>query len=619
VLASCGGGGGESIPSTYAVSVKVTSEIRAGEVFKFSLGAQSSTVTQGGVAVPFGTALAGGAAYTVSQTDGPRSCTASANRSGTVAAGPIEVTMDCGAPAANVSVSGQFHAPLGTQVVLQLNGGDDLSLTMPAAAGSADAYNLLPFSFATQQASGAAYQVTVKTAPSGLACSVFKGATGTFPATAANLRVGCEYRMDHVSRNADGTVRGTYFESSAPVIGGAASAVGRTVDGYGEGRFLAFVSSAVGLGGSTGAHRQVYWRDRLTGETLLISASAAALEGNGDSFAPAISADGLTVAFESYASNLVTGDSNGVRDVFVWSSSNRTVGAQRVSVSPGGAEGNAESFEPTLSGDGRVVAFSSGASNLTAGVSGISTINVYRRDIGAGTTTLVSAAAGVGVGGSRPMLSEDGNRLAFCSFASNLVVGDTNGLWDIFVHDVAAGTLSRVSLTSTGGERNQGTESASRVVSPTISGNGRYVAYATTATNVVAGDTNNAQDVFVVDTQSGSVVRASVGVAGAQGDADSPVGQGERVALSYDGNWVAFSTLASNLGTGANNVVLRNWVSGQTQTLPSQTGSSVGVPSLSRTAAYVAFGAGSALDPRFAGSGLFASFTGLSRAWWWFD
>ena len=145
------------------------------------------------------------------------------------------------------------------------------------------------------------------------------------------------------------------------------------------------------------------------------------------------------------------------------------------------------------------------------------------------------------------------------------------------------------------------------------------MAHATTASNLVAGDDNNAQDIFVVDTQTDSVVRASLNAAGVQGNGDSPVGQGERVALSYDGAWVAFSTLAGNLGTASNNVVLHNWLSGQTRVVSSQTGSSVGAAAMSRQGAYVAFGAGAALDPRFAGSGLFAHFTGLARAWWWFD
>lgn len=514
---------------------------------------------------------------------------------------------------------GTLYAPVGTQLVLQVNGGADLSLTMPPFAGSADAYNQQAFSFSASLPNGSAYQVTVKSQPAGQTCTVYKGATGTLPVGAQALKVGCEFNGDLVSRSTDGKTRGSFYNSGAPVIGGAAGPVGRTVDGYGEGRFVAFSSWAAGVGGSTGAKRQVFWRDRLTGETLLISASAAGAEGNGDSVAPAISADGLSVVFESYASNLVAGDTNAVRDVFLWSSQNRQAGLQRVSVGMGGAQPNMDCYEPTVSGDGRVVAFSSSANNLTTGVASINTVNVYKRDVVAGSTTLITRGIdGKEASGSRPMLSEDGKRLVFYSEAANLVAGDTNNLWDIFVHDQAASAITRVSLTSGGGERNQGSESASRVVMPAISGNGRVVAFATTASNMVAGDTNGVQDVFAVDLASGLVLRASVASNGVQGNADSPITQGERPSLSYDGSWLAFSTSASTLGTPGGNVLVRNLVSGDLRVMSNVASNSVSAPMLSRTGAYVVFGSSTSLDPRYAGfSGLFARFTGATPAWWW--
>jgi len=204
------------------------------------------------------------------------------------------------------------------------------------------------------------------------------------------------------------------------------------------------------------------------------------------------------------------------------------------------------------------------------------------------------------------------------------VAGDTNGLWDIFVHDHGSATTTRVSLTSTGGERNQGTESASRLVSPAISGDGRWVAYATTASNVVAGDTNATQDVFVVDTQTGAVIRASVAGNGAQADADAPSGQGQRLALSYDGTWVAFSSTAGNLGvatttTGIGNVFMHNRSTGETRALTNNTGSGgiTGPVGLSRSAAYAVFGSSERPDSRFASSGWFARFTGVAPAFFW--
>jgi len=218
------------------------------------------------------------------------------------------------------------------------------------------------------------------------------------------------------------------------------------------------------------------------------------------------------------------------------------------------------------------------------------------------------------------MLSEDGRRLAFHSFAADLVVGDGNGLWDIFVLDATTGGLQRVSLTAGGGERNQGTESASRVVAPALSGDGRWVAFATTASNMVAGDTNGLQDVFVVNIATGAVSRASTTASGVQGDGDSPIGQGERPSLSYDGGLVAFSTAAGNLGTSPGNVLARNLGNGALLALSSQSGGAVGAPVSSRTGAYVVFGASTGLDARYPGSsGLFSRFTGLQRAWWWID
>jgi Tol biopolymer transport system component len=521
-----------------------------------------------------------------------------------------------GTPPGTSAVVGSLRAPVGASVTLRNNGGDALALTEPAVPTSTDRYNTLDFSFATALATGAAYAVTIASQPADQSCSVYKGAAGTVPIAAGALKVGCEFLHDHVSRSSNDSVLGTYFESTAPAVGGDAV--------YGEGRFVAFVSSTVGLGGSTGGRRQIYWRDRRTGETRLISSDATGTEGNGDSFAPAISADGLTVAFESYATNLVAADTNGVRDVFVWSFNAASPGVTRASVGTAGVQANGESYAATLSGNGKVVAFASSASNLTDGVTGNSTVNVVRRDLTAGSNVLVTrgsvgAGTGIGVGGSMPALSEDGNRLAFWSFSAQLVAGDGNGLWDIFVYQHDTSALTRVSLAAGGGERNQGNDSTSRVVAPAISGNGRYVAYATTATNVVAGDTNAAQDVFVVDLDGGlTVQRASVATSGTQGNGDSPVGQGERPALSADGTWIAFTSAASNLGAPANNVILHNLLTGETRAASSGS-NGVGVPALSRSAAYVVFGSPDRLDGRFASSGLFATFTGLARAWWWID
>ncbi len=511
-------------------------------------------------------------------------------------------------PAEGTAVSGDVRGPAGTQVVLQNNGGDDLVVTV-AAPASGDRYATQPFAFPTRLADGAAYSVSVKTAPAGQTCRVVAGGSGTMPVAANTLRVGCEYDADLVSRSSNDLVLGTYFDSRDVVIGGD--------EVSGEGRYVAFVASVASMApGVTSSHAQIFWRDRLTGVTHLVSRASDGSEGNDSSWAPAISSDGRTVVFESYASNLVAGDANGARDVFVWSAANDTVGL----VSAGG---DGPSYEPTISGDGTKVAFTSGARSFTNDQ--YFGENVFLVDLTTMARTLVSTKASNSdpATGSRPSLSHDGSRLAYYSFSADIVSGDTNGLWDIFVYSAAGGTTKRVSLTGTGDERNQGTESASRVVSPAISGNGRFVAYATTATNLIPNDNNDLQDVFVVDVDLGGVIRLSQTSTEVGGDGDSPVGQGERVAISHDGSWVAFSTRARNIGvggsapSGVSNAVMRNWANGQTIPLSDSTVASVGPVSMTKNGAYAAFGSGDTLDGRFASTGMFARFTGVEPAWWW--
>ncbi len=522
------------------------------------------------------------------------------------------------------AVTGVLVGPVGAQVVLQNNATDNLAVTASHATPSINNYAQTVFSFVTKLLDGAAYSVSVFNASAAQTCRPFAGATGTMPVAARRVWIGCEFNFDHLVRSTDDAVVGGFSGSNSPMLGGANVAIGATATAHGEGRFAVFVSDIAGItGSSTGTYRQVFWRDRLTGETVLVSATAAGVEGNNSSYLPALSADGQTVAFESVATNLVandTNDTNDVSDIFVWSSATRAAGVQRVSVGVSGVQTNATSNRPSLSGDGKVVAFTSGATNLTAGETGdINTIRVYRRDLSTGINTLVSKnQSNESQEGGNPVLSEDGNRLAFSTYWP-LLADDLNVMWDIYVYQHNPYSLKRVSLTSTGAERNLGTETASRSVAPAISGNGLYVAYDTTATNVVPGDTNDRQDVFVVHVDSGSVVRASVNSAGVQGDADSPVDQGERSSLSADGKWVAFSTAATNLA-GTTSVVLRNWETNETRAMTAQTGSTgVGPVSMTRTGIYVAFWSGTALDAKFSVSGLFARFTGLQRAFAWVE
>ncbi len=553
---------------------------------------------------------------------GPGTAPTGGRGSGTLIPPRTRLPVTIGPRAGGTSpLGGILRGPVGARAALTVNGsGVPLTVTVPVFIGGTDRYNEQSFTFAPPRANGTPYTVTATPVGSNVTCVAYQGAIGIMPQGQPGLRVGCETRFEHISTNSAGTVRATFYESKDAVVGGAADPVGSTFAGFGEGRFVAFMSGASGLVDRPVKARQVYWRDRLTGNTQLLSAAADGTPGDADSFAPSISADGLTVAFESHATNLVPGDGNKVRDVFVWSAANGLLptSVTRISIGSGGVEGNADSYEPTVSGDGRVVAFTSSASNLTPGVVGVSTPNVYRRDLQAKQTTLVTRGVkGSAVGGSKPSISEDGARIAFQSFSADLVTGDRNGLWDIFVFDQSTGGLSRVSRTSAGGERNQGNESASREVAPAISGDGNVVAFATTATNLVPGDANGLQDVFVVDLRSGRVQRASVTSSGAEANGDSPVEQGGRLALSSSGEWVAFASAAKNLGAPEGNIFMHNNITGETRPVTTMTNNSPSGVSISRTGAYVAFGSNNQYDPGARASGMFVAFTGLANAFMW--
>jgi hypothetical protein len=511
-----------------------------------------------------------------------------------------QLTKTSGKPAAGSStLNGIFSGPAGTTMVLQNNGKNDLSLTLPKESGKP--FNSNTFNFPAPLLDGTKFKVTLKSLPAGQTGNIYSGGSGVMSVNANALRVCCDYTYDHVSRSSDDEAFSTFYESSDPDVGGSKGE---------DGRYIAFVSSAT-FAGSSGKHRQIFWRDRNTGITKLISSSASGEEGNADSYYPAISGDGKSVAFESHSSNLAEGDKNGLRDVFVWNASAGKV--QMVSIGNNMTAADAESYEASVSGDGNLIAFTSAASNISVVEKGVSTNNVFLRDLRLDTTVMISTdpKAKKGGGGSRPSISYDGSRIAFYSHTSTLVTNDNNGIWDIFLWEKNIKTLKRISLTSDHKERNQGNESANRVVAPSISGNGRYIAYSTTATNMVPDDINNFQDVFVYDSYNDSTIIVSIGNDGKLGNSDSPIGQGERIAITFDGSWVAFSTNATNLGVPAANVVMHNMSTGQNNAVSSVAGSSVGRATLSQQGGYVVFGIGAKLDRRFQASGIFANYTGV--------
>ncbi|MDQ1535490.1 MAG: hypothetical protein QOF28_3251 [Actinomycetota bacterium] len=290
-----------------------------------------------------------------------------------------------------------------------------------------------------------------------------------------------------------------------------------------------------------------------------VSLDSAGGQAAGSSFSAAISADGRYVAFESFASNLVAGDTNDVPDVFV--RDNVTGTTSRVSVSSAEGQGDDSSNSPAISADGRYVAFFSLASNLVAGDTNFE-YDVFVRDTVAGTTSRASVnSSGVEGNGSspyKPSISADGRYVAFGSFASNLVAGDTNDVLDVFVRDTVAGTTRRASVDSA---EVQGNENSFH---PAISASGRYVAFDSGATNLVPNDINGLNsDIFVRDTVAGTTARVSVDSAEVQGNDGS-----YDAAISADGRYVTFYSGATNLVAGDTNgfsdVFVRDTIGGTT-------------------------------------------------------
>jgi hypothetical protein len=271
-----------------------------------------------------------------------------------------------------------------------------------------------------------------------------------------------------------------------------------------------------------------------------VSVDSSGAEADGSTIPALISADGRFVLLVSTASNLFANDTNGVQDVFVH---DRSTGmTECVSVDPSGSPGNSKSggsiSVPSISADGRFVSFVSDATNLLTNLK-TSGSQIFVRDRSTGITELASVdSSGNESNGScsNSWLSADGGLVAFDSLGSNLVAGDTNGCYDVFVRDRATGVTERVSVDSAGNQANQGGDLA------TISADGQVVSFSSTSTNLVASDKNNVQDAFVHDRRTGVTERVSVDSADIEGN-DTSYARG----MSLDGQIVLVTSLASNL------------------------------------------------------------------------
>ena len=309
-----------------------------------------------------------------------------------------------------------------------------------------------------------------------------------------------------------------------------------------DGRFVAFYSLSSNLiSGDTNGLWDVFIHDRQSNVTERVSVASDGTQGNLQSSNPSISPDGRFVAFRSFANNLVDRDTNGFYDIFVH---DRQTGiTERVSVASDGSQGNENSDHPSISRDGQFVVFESNASNLV--ISDVSYRNIFIHDRLSGETRLVSVKSD-GTQGNRdsfdPLISADGRFVIYSSNSTNLVNGDTNGTYDIFMYDRQTGVTERVSIDSDGMEGN------SSSISPFISSDGRFVTFLSYASNLVSGDTNGTYDSFVHDRQTKVTERVSVASDGTQGNLSSSV-----TIISADGRFVIFRSYASNLAIGDTN------------------------------------------------------------------
>jgi Tol biopolymer transport system component len=309
----------------------------------------------------------------------------------------------------------------------------------------------------------------------------------------------------------------------------------------GDGRFVAFVSDTANvLPGGNGRFYQVFLRDQTLGVTSLVSAKTNGAQATDDSGAPSLSANGRYIAFESDSPGLVAGDMNDWTDVFVRDRLTNTT--KRISLMSDGTEAFVGGESPSISSNGKMVAFTS-YDTLTPNDTNPNA-DVYVRNVASNTTSLVSVKTGGAVANGTsgaPRISGNGRFVVFTSDATNLDgVVDTNGGMDVFVRDLATGTTQRASLSSTGGLAHG---AASR---PSISNNGRFVSYESTAADAVAGDTNGVPDTFVYDRQTGQTQRMSTDQSGAQ-----LTQGGAKPLVSGDARILAFASDAQITGLSA--------------------------------------------------------------------
>ena len=346
-----------------------------------------------------------------------------------------------------------------------------------------------------------------------------------------------------VSINATGTNSGN-GDSSSPRI-------------TSDGQFVFFVSSASDLViNDRNGQEDLFVRDLQAGITTLVSINATGTNsGNGFSIHPKITPNGRFVVFDSSASDLVITDSNGTTDVFVrdLQAGITTLVSVNATGTDSGNSFSSGSLPPNqITFDGRFVVFRSSASDLVANDSNGGIGDIFVRDLQMGTTTLVSVnQAGTGSGNgpsSDPQITPDGRFVVFRSSASDLVTMDSNGLRDIFVRDLRANTTTLASINVSDTDSGNG-NSGGDFSFTWITSDGRFVAFASSASDLVANDSNGSQDIFIRDLQAGTTTLVSIDAT----STDSGNGNSSDPQITPDGRFVVFRSGASDLVAMDNN------------------------------------------------------------------
>lgn len=310
-----------------------------------------------------------------------------------------------------------------------------------------------------------------------------------------------------------------------------------------NGRYVVFESEASNLvEGDSNGRTDIFLKDLKTGKVRRVSTGTLEEEGDSDSWWSSITPNGRYVVFVSNASNLVFGDNNDTTDIF--RKDLKTGKILRVSTDAQGVEGNSDSWWPVMTPNGRYVVFGSAAKNLVPGDSN-DTYDIFRKDLKTGKVLRVSTNA-QGVEGNSDSwwsaVTPNGRYIVFGSAASNLVPGDSNGSYDIFRKDLKTGKILRVSTDEKGVEGNSDSEWSA------ITRNSRYVFFGSVASNLVPDDSNDSYDIFRKDLKTGKVLRVSTDAQGEEGNAES-----YEPAITPNGRYVAFGSDASNLVAGDNN------------------------------------------------------------------